>query len=352
MRSARPADPRRASARVALFALLAAALVAFAVAYVLRARPDDPALDRSTASGAAASELARVRSRPHLLFLETAGDEFRRLAAAPLDDLEHRVVTDLVCQRVYWAGGRGLALGRFTDASGARIEGACILDASLSPIRFVPLDGIPSRVRVARDGSLAAATLFVYGDSYAAGAFSTRTWLVDLARGEPTRHLEEFALERDGARVDAVDVNYWGVTFQLDADRYLCTMSTGGLRHLVEGSRSAAAGRVVGGDVECPSLSPGGRRVAFKQRVPGSSPVHWRPAVLDLATGDVRALEREAHSVDDQIEWLDERTILYARLDAGPPPTVRPDVWALDVDGASDPRRLLHGAMSPCVVRD
>ena len=62
-------------------------------------------------------------------------------------------------------------------------------------------------------------------------------------------------------------------------------------------------------------------------------------------------LSAETRNVDDQIEWLDDRHILYALPDEGPPATIRPDIWMLPVDGSGPPRRLLSGAMSPVVVR-
>ena len=62
-------------------------------------------------------------------------------------------------------------------------------------------------------------------------------------------------------------------------------------------------------NVECPSLSPDGTRIAFKKRT-GSKGTPWRLTVLDLATMRETPLS-ERRSVDDQAEWLDDGRVLY-----------------------------------------
>jgi hypothetical protein len=58
-------------------------------------------------------------------------------------------------------------------------------------------------------------------------------------------------------------------------------------------------------------------------------------------------LDREQRSVDDQVEWLDDQTVLYHLTGAGS----AADLWAMSVDGQSAPRLLLANAYSPAVVR-
>ena len=70
-------------------------------------------------------------------------------------------------------------------------------------------------------------------------------------------------------------------------------------------------------------------------------------AVLDLATLQETALA-ETHSVDDQIEWLDDDQILYALPDETSEAIA--NVWALPADGGA-PRLLLPQAELPAVVR-
>ncbi|MFL0410421.1 TolB family protein [Microbacterium paludicola] len=96
---------------------------------------------------------------------------------------------------------------------------------------------------------------------------------------------------------------------------------------------------------ECPSISPDGTRIAYKTDRGGQD---WGIAVLDLATGVEHELA-EARSVDDQLEWLDDDTVLYGlprRDEAGVT-----DVWALDLAPRSTPTLFIPQAWSPSVVR-
>ena len=118
---------------------------------------------------------------------------------------------------------------------------------------------------------------------------------------------------------------------------------------LVRGDITTRTLTSVAEGVECPSLSPEGTRIAFKHTVSGSGPtVHWQPAVLDLTTGDVTLLP-ETRNVDDQIEWLDDSTILYGMPRDGVPGDT--DVWSLAADGSAAPQVFLEHAWSPSVVR-
>ena len=138
----------------------------------------------------------------------------------------------------------------------------------------------------------------------------------------------------------AVDVNFWGVTFARDSDRFYATLATGGTTYLIRGSVSQRLARVIHENVECPSLSPDGTRIAFKKRT-GSKGTPWRLTVLDLATMRETPLS-EQRSVDDQAEWLDDERVLYA---------VDGSVWAARADGTGTPRRYIAGADSPASVR-
>ena len=184
--------------------------------------------------------------------------------------------------------------------------------------------------------------MFVAGHSYAAaGAFSTATTLIDLTRGEKITDLEKFTVTKGGRQVTAVDVNYWGVTFApRDSDRLYATLATGGRTYLIEGSVRRRVAHVIHENVECPSLSPDGTRIAYKHRT-GSAEDPWRLTVLNLATMRETPLA-ETRSVDDQAEWLDDDHVLYGR--GG-------DVWSVPADGSGAPKRFLANADSPAVVR-
>ena len=52
--------------------------------------------------------------------------------------------------------------------------------------------------------------------------------------------------------------------------------------------------------------------IAFKRRLPGPG-VRWRLSVLDLSTMKVHPLA-ETRSVDDQVQWLNDTTVLYGMV--------------------------------------
>jgi Tol biopolymer transport system component len=100
--------------------------------------------------------------------------------------------------------------------------------------------------------------------------------------------------------------------------------------------------------VECPDLSPDGTRIAFKQRTSagGADLPTWQLAVLDLATLADHPLA-ETRNVDDQAEWLDNSTVVYA-VDTG---VGAPSVYSVPADGTGTPRLMAADADSPSVAR-
>jgi hypothetical protein len=206
----------------------------------------------------------------------------------------------------------------------------------------VPLPGIPSRVRVSPSGRIIAWTSFVRGDSYAPGDFSTRTGLYDLTTGTLVGSIEDFRATVDGAPWRREDVNYWGVTLASDDRTFYATLASAGRTWLVRGDLSARTITSVRQNVECPSLSPDETRIAYKKRVGDV----WRLTVLDLMSGAETPLA-EAASVDDQVAWLDARTVLYARPARGRDGS---DVWRVSADGGGTPAVYLADAGSPAVI--
>src|SRR4029078_11847679 len=98
-------------------------------------------------------------------------------------------------------------------------------------------------------------------------------WLVE--------DLETLPVQRDGRVISGPDFNLWGVTFGKDGKTFYATLGTGSERLLVRGDLATRSLEVVGDQVECPSLSPDGRRIAFKHRTPHSSRRGtWRPPGL------------------------------------------------------------------------
>ncbi len=341
-------------ARISLFAALVAACALGAVGAVLAAKPDAP--ERATGvpalAQADASEARELISRPSMVFRSNEpGDAYGRVAIAPLGRRGAQAkVTDLRCDRVAVAaaGNRGICLQ--SDRGVVTTYKAVLFDAaSFRVLHELELAGTPSRARMSPDGRYAAYTVFVSGHSYAQGGYSTRTAILDVARGKEISDLESFEVLRDGRKIDAADFNFWGVTFARDPNRFYATLGTGGKTYLLEGDLAARTLTVLREGVECPALSPDGERIAFKQRAGGGlGPVRWRVAVLELSDLRVRTLS-ETRNVDDQMMWLDDATVLYGlpRKDSGSATT---DVWAVRADGGGAPRRYLKGAWSPAPV--
>ncbi len=348
---------QRPSLRAWLFGLLCAACFLVAGGYVgLAAQRTELAAKRASAEPASSPETLALRSgQPHLLFLQTGGDDYRRVALVPLEAPDGpRYLTDLQCQRVYFAAGQGLCLGHDYYTGLDSSYETHTFDRDFRPQHTFTSSGIPSRARLSPDGRYGATTVFVTGHSYAEAGFSTLTTLLDIHSGTMLGDLEQFTVWRDGARLEAIDFNFWGVTFAHDGNRFYATLASFGKTYLIEGDLAARQARILRENAECPSLSPDNTRLVFKKRLGGSlvsGPVRWQLYVLDLATMVESPLSAETRSVDDQIEWLDDRQILYALPDEGPPATIRPDIWVLPVDGSGSPRMLLSGAMSPVVVR-
>jgi hypothetical protein len=336
--------------RVLAFAGLCIACLAVAVVYVVLTRENatgDPGDGLPVRSDPAA--FAEAQKRPHVLFRNTTlGNTFGQLALAPLDALDGpRYTTGLTCERVHFAAGAGLCLS--ANRGVITTYHAQLFDSSQTPGHATPLGGVPSRARVSPDGRLAALTYFVNGDSYAAGGFSTRTLIVDTSTGGALANLEELKISRDGEPFESVDFNFWGVTFSTAPNVFYSTLSSGGKMHLIRGDVAARTGAVIGEAVECPSLSPDNTRVAFKRRMPGIR-LLWRIHVLDLETGEETMLS-ETRSVDDQVEWLDDQTILYGLPNEARKASPSMDVWAVPADGTGSPRLFLRDADSPAVVR-
>jgi hypothetical protein len=190
----------------------------------------------------------------------------------------------------------------------------------------------------------------VSGHSYAAD-FSTVTSVIDLRRGDyVVPNFEQLTVWSGAELFEAVDRNFWGVTFRRDADTFYATVGTRGRTHLIAGTLSTRSAKLLRDDIECPSLSPDNTRVAFKRRVDdGFGPVRWRLSVLDLHTLEDRPLA-ETRSVDDQVAWLDDDRIMYALPDAESGSAVT-TTWVLDADGAGSPRVLVPQSYSTVVWR-
>ncbi|MFF3286908.1 TolB family protein [Streptomyces sp. NPDC003023] len=292
-------------------------------------------------AGPQAAGTVSLTPGPRLAFRSTAPGSNGRLATVPTSDPgAQRVVSPKTCNRLYTAGGTGLCLR--LDASELTTYELVVLDRKLTERTTIPLVGVPNRARVSPSGRHVAWTVFVTGDSYNGGRFSTRAGFLDTVTEELVGNLEEWPAFVDGKRNKAADRNFWGITFTPDDQHFYATMSTGGQRYLVQGDIVGKTLRTLRKNVECPSLSPDGKRIAYKSAVKGDPEQGWRLTVLDLASGRTTPLA-ETRSVDDQPAWIDNDSIAYGL----PRSRGRSDVWHVPADGTGRPHVLIRDAESP-----
>lgn len=328
------------------FVALSVVCVSVAGGYVLHSGSRHQALTQAGAASSAAPEsVAAVQAQPHVMFRNlSSAAQAGFVAVAPLGAPDgSRQITGYSCSRVHMAAGHGLCLAEQQDDPFGSPYRARVFGPDLRTVHELTLAGLPSRARVSPDGRLGSSTVFVNGDSYAVtGAFSTRTSIYDMDTGTSLGDLETFAAFKDGRRIEGIDFNYWGVTFADRPGRFYATLGTGGHTYLVEGDVATRTVNVLRDGVECPSLSPDGKRIAFKQKVSGGGPleVKWRLSVLSLDTLDDHPLA-ETRNVDDQAEWLDDGTVLYS---------VESDIYAVAADGTGAPRLFTNRADSPAVL--
>lgn len=305
---------------------------------------------RTTPSSTAIARAPVGAGSARIFFRYTGVDDnYGRLAFAELNNLSvPHFVPDLSCEVVHFAAGQGVCLqgnrGVFTTYA------ATLFDSEFKPRFTHPLHGGPSRTRVSPDGKLAGWTVFLSGHGYASLDFSTETQLIEMATGKVIMSLEaDLAVTRDGQPFKAKDFNFWGVTFTPDSKNFYCTLSSAGAHHLIKGDIAARTAVVVHDNVECPSVSPDGTRVAYKKRFIIDNRLVWQLHVLDLATQRETPLA-EKRSIDDQIEWLDNDHVLYAVSDNPEGSSATTNVWKADAAGKLLPEMFLRKAYSPAAV--
>ncbi|MFD3325633.1 TolB family protein [Streptomyces sp. NPDC058701] len=336
--------------RMPILAVVLVLLAAVGVGAVLRASSRADEKDRARDGGPRVSRgavsLAPGDGGRRIVFRTMAWgphrDELATVpAAGPGGD---RTASGVSCLRFHAAAGTGICL----RAAGDGVQGgyrAVVLDARLAEVAAYPLAGVPTRARVSPGGHLAAWTVFVGGDSYAGTDFSTRTSVVDLRTGRLDASLEDFAVVRDGKPYRSADVNFWGVTFAADERTFYATLATGGRTHLVRGDLAARTVTTLRENAECPSLSPDGTRMVFKKRVPGRpAEAPWRLYALELATLAETPLAEE-RSVDDQVVWADDRTVVYSL-----PGDFGADLYSLPADGTGTAAPLMPSALGPAFL--
>ncbi|MGV9882028.1 TolB family protein [Streptomyces sp. NPDC003006] len=354
MTSSASTAPRSLRSRIVAVAVAAAVLAGVAVAYTLHAAQRAQSAD-------AVSEFGLDRGQLYFRSTEAGAGRVARLPAPGEASARTgqagqagqtgragrtaRTTGGPSCERFYAAARTGLCLQRRSGIPPKSY--AVILDDRLREKRRIALTGIPNRARVSASGRMLSWTMFATGDSYAGSSFSTRTSILDTRTGYLIKNMEEIPLTLDGRRYHSPDVNYWGVTFTRDDNRFYATVSTKGKTYLVRGDMKKWAATSVRENVECPSLSPDNTRLAFKKRVREGTRDPWRLYVLDLRTMREQPLA-ERRSVDDQAAWLDDGTLAYALPGED---GRKSDIWSTPADGSGKPVLLVRGGSSPAAVR-
>ncbi len=337
--------------RSRLIALVVVVVLAIgaAIAYFSYQRSTADAQVSNAPAVEQATDLDSMLATDRVVFRSTAlGPTYGKLAVVALADPSGaRVVLDSSCERVYATAVDGVCIT--AERGIVSRYGITELNARLAPQNTEDLNGLPSRARISPNGSLMSTTTFVTGHSYAESSFSTET-IIRRDTGQVIGNLEEFAATVDGRPFDIVDRNFWGVTFVDDDSFYVTGASnTLGKTWLMKGSIANRTLTSIRTDAECPSVSPDRTRVAYKTRQGNPAPGQWHIAVYDLASGQETVLA-ETRSVDDQVEWLDDSTVLYALPRTGSEATTY-DVWQVPADGTGEPAVLVPQAASPAVVR-
>jgi len=324
-----------AIAGVCVVGIVAAILVA-----VLGARDHRIEADQAVAAGRPSVERTLASGEPFVVYRDLHDNAtYGQMAVAPLSGSKPGTSEPAgpFCARIAFDAGRGICL----DVVGTGMK-ASLMDDRLQVTKELKLAGAPSRARVSPDGRWAGVTAFVAGHAYATpGTFSTVTTIIDLDRREVVGDLEnDFTVHVDGEVLDDRDRNYWGLTFADDGDTFYATAASGGDTWLIEGSVSKRTATAIHENVECPSLSPDGTRIAYKKAI-DTDPSVWRFYVLDLETGEETELSEE-RSIDDQLAWLDDEHLLYADDDG--------TTWMMRADGTGEPEVWLEDATSATVT--
>ena len=296
-------------------------------------------------------------AKASVLFRNTApGQGYGTIGTVPLSDPGgERALAAVACDRVYGTLQNIVCLktnrGLVTNFEAVVLNRGLAADQELGPAGHSQPDTDQSgRLPGRHHGVCLRALLRERG-------FSTATTITAAQGGSVTGNLEDFALMVNGdPRSTAADRNIWGVTFAPgQSDMFYATAASSGRIWLVRGSLSARTLTAIHDGVECPSLSPDGTRIAYKKNNGGTLAAHWTRRVPGPRHGKETVLS-EQRSVDDQIEWLDNQTLLYglpataprATATSGRSARIRLPAPACIIDHAWSPVELvrLSGSLS------
>ncbi len=273
----------------------------------------------------------------------TPGDDYGRVGY--IDRTGVRQQTELECERLDLNANGGLCLDAANGIGGG--GRGLVLDAGLNPVLRFGIN-LPSRAAASPNGEVVAWTGFSLGHDYLSpGEFATTTQLVEVERGIGANLETVFtAFDIDGEIINDEERNFWGVTF-VDSDRFYATVGVGAETSIVEGRVSTSRLQVVHENATCPEVSPDGSLIVVKERREGD---FFQLVAIDTATGARRDLP-EARTVEDQVEFLDNDTIIYGLPNESEGTEAQPawDIWSLDLNGGS-PQLIVPFADSPAAI--
>ena len=277
------------------------------------------------------------------------GDDYGRLLIRHLDGT--RTLLNRTCMRAHIATDHGVCLAESGGVLGVAFTTTFFEADNLNADIKSYASPLPSRARISPNGTFSAVTAFVSGSSYADIAAETTT-LVTIDEIDSTRLVRganQFTIDSGEARFNNLNPQYWGITFAADEDEIYLTGFFGDRPEVMHGTLNNMVIEPTGWVGSCPSLSPDGKTLVFKEMTADNS---FELVAVDLETNTKHKLG-ETRSVDDQVEWLDNDTILYALHRAGGDTAVQPefDIWMVDIAEGSEPKLFLPNADSPAVAR-
>jgi len=275
------------------------------------------------------------------------GDDYGRLAIRHADGT--RTLLERRCLRVHIANEHGVCLSQDDSVVPAYTT---TFFPSVNPGESLKsyASALPSRARISPSGRFSSVTAFATGTSYVDIGEETTTFVTidEIASKSRLRSTAQMDITSTDERYDNFAAQYWGITF-VDDDEFYVTGYFGTAPEIMRGSLETMTMEPTGWIGSCPSISPDGKTLVFKeQRQDGGFDL----VAVDVATQEKRPLG-ETRSVDDQVEWLDNDTILYALHPDGGDNAVQPefDIWMLDIAPGSEPVLFLPNADSPAVAR-
>jgi hypothetical protein len=292
-------------------------------------------------------------------------NSYGRLLLLKYDPKTKAVLTqsdvDLNCLRTHTNGVEIFCLGLPMAQQNSPFPQYAFYDSALKKISSGNLiaGNFVSRARLSKDGKYASSTAFKSGAGYGASGLSTEALIIDPKGRSASISVENFQLTHDTKIIKPTDLNIWGLTFDpKQSSLFYATASFGGVPYLVKGDVLAKTLITLAANIECPSLSPDGKWIAYKslkakttEKSLAPSFAAWVPAIMNLATNE-RIVFDEPSGVDDQIEWLDSKTLVYEQKAIVQQSGLTFNLVIRDITQPSYPSKLwMANAASPTFIR-